>query len=106
MLQAYSAPKRYRGYVLTHRGIGKLKHQLLKIEKQTYIRQTARTIAERVQLVDVNGIHTITVRKILRQQQGVDRASIERVFQALDLTLEASDCAHAGLYITSSSCFH
>ncbi|MEM9090122.1 MAG: hypothetical protein AAGC93_15390 [Cyanobacteria bacterium P01_F01_bin.53] len=98
MAKACSTPKRYRGYVLTYQGVDKLQQRLSNIEKQTCIRQNARTISDRVRLTEAEGIHQMTVRKILRQQQGVDKASIERVFQALGLSLEMADCAHANLY--------
>jgi len=98
MPQSNNPTKRYRGYVLTHRGVDKLVRQLSCIEQQTYIRQNARAIAQRVQLSSSSGIHPMTVRKILQQQQGVDKSSIERVFQALDLSLDTSDYAHASLY--------
>lgn len=83
---------------MTYQGVDKLQQKISQLEEQTCIRQNARTIAERVGLVDFDGIHPMTVRKILRQRQGVDKASIRRVFQALDLSLEATDCAHANLY--------
>lgn len=105
MPQAGNAPKRYRGYVLTYQGVDKLQQKLSQLEQQTCIRQNARTIAERVELVDFEGIHPMTVRKILRQRQGVDKASIVRVFQALDLSLAPADCAHANLYAKPPKAF-
>ncbi|MEO0455915.1 MAG: hypothetical protein AAF152_04935 [Cyanobacteria bacterium P01_A01_bin.114] len=100
--QTRSKPsKRYRGYVLTHQGVDKLRCQLMKLEAKTCIRQNARTIAERVQLTDIQGIHPMTVRRILQQHQGVDKASIERVFRALELLLDMGDYAHASLYTKS-----
>jgi len=105
MTQARNAPRRYRGYVLTYQGVDKLQQRLSQLEEQTCIRQNARTIAERVGLVDFDGIHPMTVRKILQQRQGVDKASIRRVFQALDLTLAPADCAHANLYTKPPKAF-
>lgn len=90
-------PQRYRGFILTSAGLRKLQEQIQCLETQTRVRQNPRTIAERVQLVDPDGIHPITVRKILSHQQGVDKRSIKRVFRALQLQLEQADYAHAGL---------
>jgi hypothetical protein len=100
MMQALQAPKRYRGFLLTARGWQKLQEQIQRLEGQTQVRQNARTIAERVQLSAPEGIHPMTVRKILQCQQGVDRRSIEQVFEALSLALEEGDCAHANLLQT------
>ncbi len=97
MMQALQSPKRYRGFRLTTAGWHKLQARLQQIEGQTQVRQNARAIAERVQLTATEGIHPITVRKILQGQQGVDRRSIEQVFEALDLRLTEGDCAHASL---------
>jgi hypothetical protein len=102
MMQTLQAPKRYRGFLLTARGWQKLQEQIQRLEGQTQVRQNARTIAERVQLSAPEGIHPMTVRKILQCQQGVDRRSIEQVFEALNLTLEEGDCAHANLLQTKS----
>ncbi|MEM9906540.1 MAG: hypothetical protein AAF921_16095 [Cyanobacteria bacterium P01_D01_bin.44] len=102
MRQTHSTPsKRFRGYVLTHQGVDKLHNQLIELERRTCIRQNARTIAERVQLSDIQGIHPMTVRRILRQHQGVDKVSLERVFRALNLLLDVGDYAHASLYTKS-----
>ncbi|NET31580.1 MAG: hypothetical protein F6K19_06220 [Cyanothece sp. SIO1E1] len=90
--------KRYRGFVLTATGLQKLQAQMQRLESQTRLRQNPRTIAERVQLSDPDGIHPMTVRKVLRCQGGVDKSSIQRIFKALELELEESDCAHANLY--------
>jgi hypothetical protein len=65
--------------------------------KKSSIHQGARAIAERVQLIEPDGIHPMTVRKILRCQQGVDKRSIQSVFAALQLLLEVGDYAHANL---------
>jgi hypothetical protein len=45
----------------------------------------------------------MTVRKILRGQQGVDKRSIHQVFSALQLLLEIGDYAHASLCCESVS---
>lgn len=97
MIQALQQPRRYRGFVLTRLGLQKLQSGIQRLETQTKVRQSARTIAERVQLNEADGIHPITVRKLLRCQQGVDKRSMGYVFTALQLTLETGDYAHASL---------
>lgn len=97
MAQTLLKPQRYRGFILTAAGLTKLQTQMTQLETQTKLRQNSRTIAERVQLNDPNGIHPITVRKILHQQGGVDKRSIRCVFAALDLELQPGDYAHASL---------
>lgn len=98
MLQASSPNyQRFRGFVLTEPGFQKLRKQIHALEVQTRQRQNSRMIAERVQLNSNEGIHPMTVRKILRCQLGVDRRSIQLVFHALQLNLEERDYAHARL---------
>ncbi|MBI4781025.1 MAG: hypothetical protein HY785_06835 [Oscillatoriophycideae cyanobacterium NC_groundwater_1537_Pr4_S-0.65um_50_18] len=98
MTQALHNPQRYRGFVLTRAGLQKLRERVKQLETQTRLRQSPRTIAERVQLSEPNGIHPITVRKILNGVHGVDKRSIQLVFHVLQLQLDDGDCAHAGLY--------
>lgn len=102
MVQAPQQPKRYRGFVLTPTGLQKLQSGIQRLETQTKVRQSARTIAERVQLLEPDGIHPITVRKLLRCQQGVDKRSMGHVFAALHLTLETGDYAHTSLSSTEA----
>jgi hypothetical protein len=102
MMQTLKDPKRYRGFVLTRTGSHKLKVRLQILEAKTGIHQGARAIAERVQIVEPDGIHPMTVRKILRGQQGVDKRSIHHVFEALQLSLEVGDYAHTSLYSESA----
>jgi hypothetical protein len=97
MMQALQTPKRFRGFRLTATGWQKLEARIHWLEGQTQIRQNARTIAEQVQLSTPEGIHPMTVRKILQCQQGVDKRSIEQVFEALNLALVEGDYAHASL---------
>lgn len=97
MAQTLLKPQRYRGFVLTLAGLTKLQAQINTLETKTKLRQNSRTIAERVQLLDPDGIHPITVRKILQQQGGVDKRSICCVFEALELELQEGDYAHANL---------
>ncbi len=103
MVQVLQHPKRYRGFVLTPIGLQKLQKEIQRLETQTRVRQSSRTIAERVQLLEPDGIHPITVRKMLRGQQGVDKRSICHVFEALHLVLEAEDYAHTSLSSTALS---
>jgi hypothetical protein len=98
MAKTLHSPQRYRGFVLTTTGLQKLHEQIKQLEIQTRVRQSPRTIAERVQLNDPDGIHPITVRKILNGENGVDKRSLQLIFQVLQLQLQEGDYAHAGLY--------
>jgi NB-ARC domain len=98
MVQSTPDPKRYRGYVLTLIGLEKLQAAIQILELETGVRQNSRAIAERVQLIAPDGLHPMTVRKILRGQQGVDMRSIDHVCAALQIPLETRDYAHASLY--------
>lgn len=91
-------PKRYRGFILTPAGLEKLHKGIRQLELQTKIQCSARRLSEQVQLIDPNGIHPGTVRKILRGQVGVDYSSIASVYQVLQLDLEERDYAHARKY--------
>jgi hypothetical protein len=97
MNHVFPAPKRYRGFVLTSIGLQKFQQRIQALELQTGVHQGARSIAERVQTIEPDGIHPITVRKMLRGDRGVDKRSIERVFAALQLVLAVGDYTHAGL---------
>lgn len=103
MGQAHSSTKRYRGFVLTNEGLQKLNNCIQKLEAQTRMRYGASAIARKVQLVESDGIHPITVRKILQCQTGVDYRSIDHVFQALQLSLSEGDYAHADLCKSNKS---
>jgi hypothetical protein len=98
MAKTLHSPQRYRGFVLTAAGLQKLHEQIKQLEGKTRRRQSPRTIAERVQLSEPEGIHPITVRKILNGENGVDKRSIQLIFQVLQIQLEEGDYAHAGLY--------
>lgn len=103
MAQTHSETKRYRGFVLTNEGLQKLNSCIQKLETQTRMRYGASAIARKVQLVESDGIHPITVRKILQCQTGVDYRSIDHVFQALQLSLSEGDYAHADLCKSNKS---
>ncbi|MBD2059480.1 NACHT domain-containing protein [Oculatella sp. FACHB-28] len=97
MAKTLRSPQRYRGFVLTTVGLQKLQEQIKQLEIQTRLRQSPRTIAERVQLSEPEGIHPITVRKILNGENGVDKRSLQLIFRILQIQLEEGDYAHAGL---------
>ncbi|MBD3885312.1 NACHT domain-containing protein [Phormidium tenue FACHB-886] len=97
MAKTLHGPQRYRGFVLTVAGLQKLQEQIKQLEVQTRLRQSPRTIAERVQLSEPEGIHPITVRKILTGENGVDKRSLQLIFRVLQIQLEEGDYAHAGL---------
>ncbi|AFY57183.1 NB-ARC domain-containing protein [Rivularia sp. PCC 7116] len=97
MVQVNSSSKRYRGFVLTDEGLQKLNNCIQQLEAKTRMRCSASAIARKVQLVESDGIHPITVRKILQCQTGVDFRSINHVFHALQLPLNEGDYAHADL---------
>ncbi|MBV6628126.1 MAG: NACHT domain-containing protein [Rivularia sp. (in: Bacteria)] len=104
MVQVNStSSKRYRGFVLTHEGLQKLNNCIQQLEAKTRMRCSASAIARKVQLVESDGIHPITVRKILQCQTGVDFRSINHVFHALQLPLNEGDYAHADLYKLNKS---
>ncbi|MDJ0707186.1 MAG: hypothetical protein QNJ46_28255, partial [Leptolyngbyaceae cyanobacterium MO_188.B28] len=97
MTDAREKTQRYRGFVLTAQGKQKLQTQIQTLEQQTRMRQTPKTIAEQVQLQHPEGIHPMTVRKVLKGVGGVDKSSIQRIFQTLKLELEQADYVHAKL---------
>jgi NB-ARC domain len=105
MVESVENSKRYRGFVLTSTGLEKLQAQIQSLELKTGIRQNPRAIAERIQLIEPDGIHPVTVRKLLQGQQGVDKRSIHYVFAALQIPLEAGDYAHASLLHQASDEF-
>jgi WD40 repeat protein len=79
--------QRSRGVVLTPTGQMKLQNRMLKLEIERY---PVQELVRRSQLIEGQGLHPATVRKILRVQ-GVDRDSIALVFKAVDLELEPED---------------
>ncbi|MEO1429948.1 MAG: NB-ARC domain-containing protein [Cyanobacteria bacterium J06633_8] len=103
MVQVNSSCKRYRGFILTDEGLQKLNDCIQQLEAKTRMRYSASAIARKVQLVESDGIHPITVRKILQCQTGVDFRSINHVFHALQLPLNEGDYAHADLYKLNKS---
>jgi hypothetical protein len=72
--------KRHRGYILSETGRHKLQVQLAQLESQKGYKLTLPVLARQTQLIDPQGLHSITVKKILEQQIGVDERSIKTLF--------------------------
>jgi len=83
--------KRQRGHFLSDAGLQKLRARMTQLESHQGYQFTPQILAQRTQLVDAQGLHATTVRKILEQRAGVDRRSIDIMFQALDLEPEYRD---------------
>lgn len=83
--------KRHRGYILSEVGRHKLQAQLSQLESQKGYRFTPQVLARQTQLIEPQGLHSITIKKIFEQQIGVDERSIKTVFQSLGLELEPQD---------------
>jgi hypothetical protein len=86
--------QRYRGFILTPKGLQKLQSGITALESQTKIGCSPQKLAQKAQLIDPKGIDAGTVRKILRCCEGVDRGSIALIFKVLKLALEEGDYAH------------
>jgi hypothetical protein len=83
--------KRHRGYLLSTAGRHKLRVQLSQLEAQQGYKFTLQVLARQTQLVDPQGLHSTTIKKIVEHQTGVDERSIKTLFQALELDLEPQD---------------
>lgn len=83
--------KRHRGYVLSEAGRHKLQMQLSQLESQKGYKFTLQVLARQTQLVEPQGLHSTTIKKIVEHQIGVDERSIKTLFQALELELEPQD---------------
>ncbi|UBF23746.1 pentapeptide repeat-containing protein [Kovacikia minuta CCNUW1] len=79
--------QRSRGVILNATGEEKLQNRMRQLDIERY---PVPELVRRSQLVEGQGLHPATVRKILRGQ-GVDKESIALVFKAVDLTLEPQD---------------
>ncbi len=84
-------PKRYRGFILSPEGWLKLEERIEQLEIETGYKYTPIKISEKAQLIDSQGLHPATVRKIFRRQVGVDENSLRLVFRVLGLELESED---------------
>lgn len=87
--------KRHRGFVLTVEGWKKLQNQIQELETKTQTRYTPRKISEQAKLSLYQGLHSDTVRKILRRQVGVDKSSLVLLFEVLELKLDERDYTYA-----------
>ncbi len=95
MLSINSNPlQRYRGLVLNAGGWQKLQARIRQLEKEKGYKYTPQKISQQTQLIDNQGLHPVTVRKIWRRQIGVDHSSLSLVFRALGLELEQTDCKY------------
>ncbi|WP_073630478.1 NB-ARC domain-containing protein [Scytonema sp. HK-05] len=81
------AGQRSRGVVLSNTGQAKLENRMRQLEIERY---PVQELVRRSQLVEGQGLHPATIRKILRGQ-GVDKDSMALVFKAVDLQLEPGD---------------
>jgi AAA-like domain len=83
--------KRHRGYILSETGRHKLQVQLAQLESKRGYKFTLSILAQHAQLVDQQGLHSTTIKKILEQQIGVDGRSLKTLFHALELELKPQD---------------
>ena len=94
-IQIQSKPlQRYRGLVLNAVGWKKLQARIRQLEKEKGYKYTPKRISQQTQLIDNQGLHLVTVKKIWRRQVGVDYSSLSLVFRALGLELEPTDCKY------------
>ncbi|NMF84409.1 hypothetical protein E1H13_13875 [Nodosilinea sp. P-1105] len=91
MVVGQSKRQRQRGHSLSEAGLHKLQAKLTQVESQQGYRFTPQILAHRTQLIDAQGLHATTVKKILEQRAGVDRRSIEIMFQSLGLEPDYGD---------------
>lgn len=94
---ASNSPKRNRGFVLSQTGWEKLQARMGRVEQEKGCKLTQQALIKHIQLFDAQGLHPITLRKILGQQIGVDERSLRVVFAAIGLELEAVDYQFASL---------
>ncbi|GAB4382792.1 MAG: hypothetical protein Kow00121_43600 [Elainellaceae cyanobacterium] len=87
--------KRHRGYILSEAGRHKLQVQLSELESKKGYKFTLAVLARQTQLIDPQGLHSTTIKKIFEQQTGVDERSIKTIFQSLGLELEPQDYSPA-----------
>lgn len=88
---SFNLSKRNRGFILTLNGWEKLQARMHQIEKENGYRFTQQALIKRIQLIDAQGLHPITLRKIMGRQVGVDERSLRLVFQTTGLELETHD---------------
>ena len=90
--------QRTRGVVLTATGEEKLQIRMRQLDLERY---PVQELVRRSQLIEGQGLHPATVRKILRGQ-GVDKDSIALVFKAVELELEPQDYTGARRTVAAS----
>ncbi|WP_051470192.1 AAA-like domain-containing protein [Fischerella sp. PCC 9605] len=83
--------KRCRGFVLSFVGLQKLQAKLSQFETEKGYKWTQQAISRQTQLVEPQGLHPTTIKKIVYSQIGVDERSLQILFQALGLELEPQD---------------
>ncbi|NEP57733.1 MAG: hypothetical protein F6K31_12030, partial [Symploca sp. SIO2G7] len=92
-----SKSKRLRSYILTPAGVKKLRNSISALEEQTGFKYNPSKIAEQAQLMSPQGLHPTTIRKILHSKGGVDKSSLQLLFQVLQLELDEPDYTQPGL---------
>jgi signal transduction histidine kinase/ActR/RegA family two-component response regulator len=90
--------QRTRGVVLNATGEDKLQIRMRQLDIERY---PVPELVRRSQLIEGQGLHPATVRKILRGQ-GVDKDSIALVFKAVELELEPQDYTGARRTVAAS----
>ena len=88
---SFNSPKRNRGFILSLEGWEKLQARRDQIEKDTDRKFSQQALIRQIQLIDAQGLHPITLRKIMGRQTGVDERSLHLVFRAMDLELDPID---------------
>jgi len=88
---SFNSPKRNRGFILSLEGWEKLQARRSQIEKDTDRKFSQQALIRQIQLIDAQGLHPITLRKIMGRQVGVDERSLRLVFQAMELELVPID---------------
>ena len=86
-----NSPKRNRGFILSLEGWEKLQVRRDQIEKGKGCKFSQQALIRQIQLIDAQGLHPITLRKIMGRQIGVDERSLRLVFQAMGLELDPID---------------
>ncbi|HHP7245479.1 MAG TPA: eIF2A-related protein, partial [Elainellaceae cyanobacterium] len=87
--------KRYRGVLLSVAGWEKLQARISQLENEENERYTPTKISQKSQLIDSQGLHPATVRKILRRQVGVDESSIRTLFRVFGVEITSDDYVYS-----------
>lgn len=88
---SFNSPKRNRGFILSLEGWEKFQARRNQIEKDTDRKFSQQALIRQIQLINAQGLHPITLRKIMGRQVGVDERSLRLVFQAMGLELDPID---------------